>query len=146
MPVLPKAGLGLAILAAVAGIATVPVERSYERKAVNIQRVERDASADLFGDVGTLIGSPQKLIIEDPKAFLEGKSPEGARYVSESYLREHKIYPLQLKTVSITASLVRTGAFWVFLAGVLSYAWFERKRRNAVVGANQPIASENEAD
>ncbi len=62
----------------------------------------------LFGDSspGTPIGKAAYYLIGDPKAFLEGKSEEGAWLVSQSYLSEHQIYPWQRRTIWFIQSLV----------------------------------------
>ena len=91
-------------------LALIPVEKSYESKASLIQRFQVDEAASLFGEAGTPIGSPQMLIIEDSGAFLEGKTPGGARMVNEGYLTKRKIYPLQLQTVHVVARYTRIGA------------------------------------
>lgn len=103
----------VAVLGLIVLVASIPVIGGYQSKAVKAQRVEFDeAAASLFGDndAYTEIGSPQTLIIEDQGAFLPGTSKGGARLVSENYLREKKIYPLQLKTVEYVGGLVRLGA------------------------------------
>lgn len=99
----------LALLAAIALIATFPIRQSFASRAQLIQRVEPSAAADLFGDAGTPIGSPQMLIIDDASAFLPDV-PGEARRVDETKLREKGIYPLQLQTVDYLIAWVRGGA------------------------------------
>ena len=84
-------------------------QQSFSARAELIQRVAPDkAAADLFGDAEpTPVGSPQLMIVGDPKAFLPGTSSEGAKLVNEAYLRENNIYPLQLKTVDFISNLVK---------------------------------------
>ncbi|PNY82712.1 hypothetical protein [Deinococcus koreensis] len=102
---------GLALLAlALLGV-TLVVAASYARDATLVQLVQPAEAgiADLFGNVagpGTLIGSPQVMIIRDPAAFLEGQTDSGARYVSDTYLRDQGIYPLQLKSVALIRNIV----------------------------------------
>jgi hypothetical protein len=125
----------VAVLSAVVLIATWPVGSSFERKAVLAQRVERDeAAASLFGDADAYqeIGSPQMLIIEDNGALLPGKAKSGAQMVDENYLKDKKIYPLQLKTVQYVAGLVRMGSGAV-LAVFLALLAFLRLRRTAAI-------------
>ena len=89
-----------------AGVSWI-VKQSMASKAVLVQRVQKDAASDLFDDgPGTPIGSPQMLIIADPKAFIEGEGPEGSRLVDENYLVENKIYPLQLKTIEFISKII----------------------------------------
>jgi len=106
------------------------VEQGYAAKAQTVQRVKVDkAAGDLFGDAAahTPVGSPQELIIEDPKAFVEGEGEGGAKLVDEDYLQSNNIYPLQLKTVRYVAELSRfaivgmaaLGAFLIWLGGRL---------------------------
>ncbi len=73
-------------------------------------------AAELFGDEGTPIGSPQMMIIDHPDAFLEGRTEEGALKVSERYLEEKGIYPLQLQTVRLFTGTARIASL---LAGAL---------------------------
>jgi hypothetical protein len=126
----------VAVLSAIVLIATWPVVSGYGSKAVLAQRVERDeAAASLFGDADAYqeIGSPQMLIIEDKGALLPGKSKSGAQMVDEKYLKEKKIYPLQLKTVHYVGGLVRLGAGAV-LAVCLALLAFSRLRKRQFMG------------
>jgi hypothetical protein len=115
------------ILAGLVAIGSLIVERSYAGRAQLIQRVEVDtAAAGLFGEsTPTPIGSPQMMIVDDPKAFMPGNpSP---KQVNEAYLREHDIYPLQLKTVSFVAGATRmAGGIVMVLTGLI--AWFLGRR------------------
>jgi hypothetical protein len=121
--VLRKLGLIVAVLAAIALLASVPVLSSYESRAVLTQRVQvDDAAASLFGDGHRPVGSPQELVIDDPKAFVDGKGENGARLVSENYLQEKGIYPLQLRTVQFVGSLTRIGLAVALVVGLLLVA------------------------
>lgn len=100
-------------------IGSFPVRAHYAGQAQLIQRVETSDADDLFGGQGTPIGSPQQMIITDPKAFLEGESPEGARRVSENYLKDNQIYPLQLQTVDFAVSVARIAGGFEALAGLV---------------------------
>lgn len=96
-------------------------------RPIQLVRPEAAATADLFGTggdeasiPGTPIGSPQKLIIRSPEAFLPGEGEGGVRYVSEPKLRELGEYPLQQKTVLLFRNLGTLG----FLAlAALLWAW-----------------------
>ncbi|HMS57200.1 MAG TPA: hypothetical protein PKA27_17585 [Fimbriimonadaceae bacterium] len=130
---------GVAGLALLLGAATFFVEKSYADKAVLVQRVQIDSAASgLFGESEpTPIGSPQLMIIDDPKAFLTSGDPNGARLVDDAYLQEKGIYPLQLKTVEFTAGTVRLAAFGI--GGLLAVlGWFAGRRR-----ARKPEPSSN---
>jgi len=99
-----------------------------------IQRVEPAGdTASLFGDAndgpGVAIGSPQVYIIRDPRAFLPELGPNDERYVSETYLRERGIYPLQLKTVNLVRNLVAASSGLIALiAGAL---WWRLRHHKA---------------
>lgn len=124
------AGL-LALLALAALLLSLAVSASLLRDAALVQRVEPSAAAGaLFGDAagpGTPIGSPQALIVRDPAAFLPGRSEAGARLVSEAYLRENGVYPLQVKTVEVTRNLVAAAAAPALL--VFGGVWLWARRR-----------------
>jgi len=121
----------LAVLALVALIASLVVGTLLLRGAARVQRVEPVAGASaLFGDApgpGTPIGSPQRLIVRDAAAFLPGRSPEGARYVDETYLRERGVYPLQAKTVELGRTLAAAGSAAALLLFGGLWAWAGRR-------------------
>lgn len=103
----------LALLCVLALLLTLLTGWWYGRGAQLVQLVTPSSAAasSLFGDSGpgTLIGSPQQMVIRDPGAFLEGSTAEGARYVSDTYLKAQNIYPLQLKTVRFVEMAVAAG-------------------------------------
>lgn len=116
--------LTLALLALSLFASSWPVAAFVGRDAVLAQRViPQVAGADLFGDSspGTPVGSPQMLIIRDPRAFI-GPPEQSPRLVNENFLRENHIYPLQLKTVEFFRNLIAavSGAGFVLLAGLLT--------------------------
>lgn len=119
------AGLGL-----LAAAISYPVESSYASRAKLVQRVRTDAADALFGGEATPVGSPQKLIIDDPKAFTGKKSAGGAALVDEAYLEKNGIYPLQLQTVSYVAGLVRLAGASVGVVGVLAAIVVGRRARS----------------
>ncbi|BDP43417.1 hypothetical protein DAETH_33860 (plasmid) [Deinococcus aetherius] len=113
LPLLRRAAGLLALLALVALLLSFAVSALLTRDAALVQRVEPNAAASLFGEgdsPGTPIGSPQLMIIRDPAAFLPGEGEDGARLVSEVYLRERGLYPLQVKTVELVRNLVALGS------------------------------------
>lgn len=85
------------------------------------------AVAELTGDFGEPIGQPQLMIINDEAAFLPGKGPDGALFVSDPYLKEHGIYPLQLKTVDFVASTTQWIGLSSLLLGLGLRLWLRRK-------------------
>jgi len=116
---------GIAIFVAVASAighgAVFLLESKYTGKAVLAQRVVVDKTADaLFGEGGRqVISKPEPLIIDDPKAFLSGTGENGSRLVDENYLKEHNIYPEQLRTVMFTLVLFRVALAISLLVSVL---------------------------
>lgn len=139
MKLLSILALVAAALGAIVAIGSFPVESSYSGKAQLVQRVRKDAADDLFESSGSPVGSPQLLIIEDPKAFTGEKSPEGAAFVDEGYLEMNKIYPLQMKTVSYVAGLARLGGGAVLVVGLVVGWWSRRRYRN--IGTTHPTAT-----
>lgn len=143
-PALLRRGAGvLAVLALLALIVSLSVGTLLLRDAVLVQRVEPSAGASaLFGDSsgpGTPIGSPQRLIVRDEAAFLPGEGPGGARYVSETYLRERGVYPLQAKTVELVRLLAALGSAAALL--VCGGLWLWAGRRVRASAARPPRAA-----
>jgi hypothetical protein len=111
-----KVWFGLAVVAAIVLLGSFLVSGFITRNAVLAQRIEVVAPevAAILGlpadSKGKTIGSPQRLIINDPKALLE-KDQNGVQLVNEVYLRENNIYPLQTLTVEFFRNLVAAVAF-----------------------------------
>ncbi len=120
-------GMAAAILGALGALSIPFVHQSYEAKSILTQRVQVDSADKLFNDGPTAIGSPQKMIIEDPKAVVGTK--DGVRLVNDAYLQSHHIYPLQLKTVDFTLENARTGFVAVCAFGWLILLLIYRKQR-----------------
>jgi hypothetical protein len=99
--------LSLAILAVLILIGSQITSGILTRDAVFAQRAEKLEAAELFGDTQeqVLIGSPQKFLALDPKAFMEGTGDQGAKLINDVYLRENNIYPIQVKTVEFFRDL-----------------------------------------
>lgn len=122
---------GLAALCVLALAITLVAGWWYGRDAQLVQLVTPASAAEstLFGSSGpgTPIGSPQQMIIRDAGAFLEGRSDQGARYVSDTYLKERGLYPLQLKTVRFIEWAVAAG----FAAAALVFGglWLLARRQ-----------------
>lgn len=128
----------LAVLALVvcAGSFVVAGVLSNGSSLVQLIQPEDAAVAGLFAQetssepAGTKIGSPQVMVIRDQKAFLEGIGTQGERFVSQKYLEEKQIYPLQVKTIlffrNITALIAALGA--VLMGGL----WFWNRSRSPV--------------
>ena len=131
----------LALLCAAALLVTLLAGWWYGRDAQLVQLVTPSSAAasTLFGDSGpgTLIGSPQQMVIRDSGAFLEGQTADGARYVSDTYLKAQNLYPLQLKTVRFVQGAAAAG----FAAALLVFGglWLLARRQTArAVG--RPVA------
>ncbi|KQR31801.1 hypothetical protein [Deinococcus sp. Leaf326] len=126
----------LALLCVLALLVTLAAGWWYGRDAQLVQLVTPSSAAEstLFGDSGpgTLIGSSQEMVIRDPGAFLEGRTAEGARYVSDTYLRAQNIYPLQLKTVRFVQWAAALG--FAAAAAVFGGLWLlaRRQRRGQI--------------
>ncbi|NJK44636.1 MAG: hypothetical protein HC933_10430 [Pleurocapsa sp. SU_196_0] len=119
----------LTILALVVLVGSFVTSSVLTSGSVLAQRVEPSEVSSLFADdtPGTLIGSPQRIVIRDDKAFLEGTAADGARFVNEKYLRENNIYPLQVKTVEFFRNIV---AFFAGLGAVLmGVLWWRSQSR-----------------
>ncbi len=104
---------------------------TYPGKAKLIQRIEKNEGADLFGETGTPIGSPQQYIIEDPKAFTGKKTTDGAEEVDEKYLRDNKIYPLQLQTVRFIAQQSQLVSGATFILSLIVFFWSKKRISSA---------------
>lgn len=102
----------LTVMAAIAFCGAFVAAAMLESRAVMAQRVDPHPPdlAAVLGEAGTPIGSPQRLLIFDDRAFLQGTTPDGAQIVSETYLTQNNIYPLQLKTVTFFRDAVMIGS------------------------------------
>ncbi len=124
-----RIGIGLATVGALVLIVSFVGRQVFASKAQVVQRVQPSSGAELFGDVGEKIGKPESIILNDPKAFLEGKSEDGFPMVNEAYLKEHKIYPLQLKSVEFVSTVGMVGGGVGFVLGVVLLRMGLRQRR-----------------
>jgi hypothetical protein len=102
----------LTILALVALVLTWVVALALGSRAVLAQRVDPHPPdlAALLGEAGTPIGSPQRMIFFNEGVFLPGTGPDGSRLVSETFLTQNNVYPLQLLTVEFVRNIVSLGA------------------------------------
>lgn len=141
-----KISMMLAVMSVLGLIAAALYQSNLESKATLIQRIKTydSATAELLGEVGTPIGSPQLMIITDPKAFLPGKGEGGERFVDDEYLKSNGIYPLQAKTVSYVGGFVKLGLLG--MAALMSLAaWFFGRRMRSCGAACAPSPKKAEA-
>ena len=124
----------VAIVAAAILITTFPIEASFVARAQRVQRVLPSEQSELFGETGENIGTPQRVVIDDPKAFMTGDLADGTKRVNETYLQDNRIYPLQLQTVVAVLNYVRIGALTATLISMI-----------AVVRTRQKGAAPNES-
>jgi hypothetical protein len=127
------AGMAAAVFGALGALSVPFVHQTYEAKSILTQRVQVDSADKLFNDGPTPIGSPQKMIIEDPKAVIGTK--DGIRLVNDGYLQSHHIYPLQLKTVDFDLENARTGFIVVSALGWLILLLIYRKQKREQLAA-----------
>lgn len=130
----------MAALAVLGLFAAGIYQSNLESQAALIQRVKPydKATAELLGGVGTPIGTPQRMIVTDPKAFLPGKGDQGERFVSDDYLKAHGIYPLQAKTVGYVGGLVKLGLAGMTLVGFVAALWLGRRERSCGIACVTP--------
>ena len=127
----------------IVGVVTPAVGIISESKAKSqarmYQLVQPSAEAALFGDIGTLIGSPQEFVINDEKAIIENPENPDLPYLDDTYLKENGIYPTQLKTVKFVAGLMKMGGAAAFVAG-LAMMLFARSRMKKKAQEVEPTA------
>ena len=137
MKKLPAILLGLIITAILVTISSFIVALFVSQDAQLVQLVQPDEAglnslfADSSGVPGTAIGSPQTMIISDPKAFMDGTGSGGEKFVNDAYLKANNIYPLQVKTVNF----FRDSVAWVAGIGALllaAFRWWWMRRSPAV--------------
>jgi hypothetical protein len=138
MQKLPSILLGLIVTAILVTISSFAIALYISRDAQLVQLVQPDEAgvtslfADSSGVPGTAIGSPQTMIISDPKAFLDGSGSNGEKYVNDAYLKANNIYPLQVKTVNF----FRDSVAWIAGIGALLltvFRWWLMRRKPVVV-------------
>ena len=108
---------------------TIPIRLSYLNKAKMIQRIQKSTSADLFGDEGIPIGQATMLVIDDPKAFIGGPDANEVYKVDEGYLTEHKVYPLQLKTINFIMFWTKVLSLLGAMVGMVGLTWINQKAK-----------------
>ena len=125
-------------LAALLLVATLLASAWFSNRAERVQRVvpHDEATAALLGEVGTPVGRPDDYIIFDENAFLAETAADGARLVSEPFLEENGVYPLQLKTVAFLRNLVATLSLAALV--VCGGAWLWLRRRGVGRASAEP--------
>ncbi|HXH60871.1 MAG TPA: hypothetical protein VNI20_05880 [Fimbriimonadaceae bacterium] len=120
------AGFGL-----LAVIGSTVAMSKFAAKAELVQLVKPydSAMAQLLGEAGTPIGSPQKIILDDRSAVIEGRGQDGAVLVDEDKLKASGRYPVQLKTLDYVGGLVRGVGGVAFIVGAAVWLLLLRRRR-----------------
>lgn len=121
-------GCAMLVMGMVGFLGSIIVPEVLRSKAQLTQRMtpyDADTAA-LTGDIGTPVGEPQPMIIDDERAFLKDKGENGVRLVDDNYLKSKGIYPLQVKTVDFVAGLVKIGTATVAGIGLLLFLWTRR--------------------
>ena len=123
----------LTVLAALTLVVTWVATLFLEPRVSLAQRIDPHSPelAKALGEAGTPIGTPQQLLIFDQQAFLPLASADGARLVSERYLTDNGIYPLQWKTVTFVRDLVTIAAGGGGLLLGLAWWWLARRRKTS---------------
>ena len=136
MNILKVLAAGGAILAAVVLVVTLLASVWLGSRAEPVQRVvpHDEATAALLGEVGTPVGRVDRYIILNEGAFLGETGDAGAQLVSETFLKENDVYPLQLKTVTFLRNLVAAASLAAFL--LLGGLWLWLRRRGEPAPAN----------
>lgn len=77
-------------------------------KAVTAQRIRPHdpAIAELLGEVGTPIGSPQPMVLLDRSAVLDQKGPNGEVLLDDDKMKAAGQYPLQKQTIQFVGRFV----------------------------------------
>lgn len=136
MKALNLLGCAMLVLGMIGLLGSIILPRNLASKARLTQRMtpyDADTAA-LTGEIGTPVGEPQLMIIDDERAFLKGEGENGARLVDDNYLKAKGIYPLQVKTVNFVAGLARLGTAAVAGIGLVLFVWTRkvlRRRANA---------------
>jgi hypothetical protein len=123
----------LTVLALLVFVGAWLVYAWFAQGAVLAQRIEpyEPTMAELLGEPGLELGSPQIFVIRDEGAFMEGTGEGGERFLNETYLTENGIYPLQLKEVAFWRNLVLLGSGVDFLVCEGLWLWLQRRIRAA---------------
>ena len=120
------------MVAALLFIATFPIRSNFAGRAKLAQRIEQSNADSLFDSKGAALGEPQLYIVNDTKAYLEGKGDQGQLLLNENYLKQNNIYPLQLQSVDFFAVATRIGSSIAFVVFGLGWFWFSsRLKRRA---------------
>ncbi len=124
---------GGAILAATVLVVTLLVSVWLSSRAEAVQRVvpHDEATAALLGEVGTPVGRVDDYVILNEGAFLGATTDAGAHLVSEPFLEENNVYPLQLKTVTFLRNLVAAASLAAFVLFTGLWLWLRRRREPA---------------
>ena len=120
-----------AILAALLLVVTLGASVWLSSRAERAQRIipHDEATAALLGEIGTPVGRVDEYIIFNRNAFLDGTADGGARLVSEPFLEENSVYPLQLKTVTFLRNVISMVSLAIFVVCGGVWLWLRRRER-----------------
>ena len=131
MTILKNVVKGGTILAALSLVVTLVASVWLSSQAGPVQRVipHDEATAALLNEVGTPVGRVDEYIIFNRNAFLGETADGNARLVSEPFLEENDIYPLQLKTVRFLRNLIGLVSLAVLVVCGAVWLWLRRRER-----------------
>lgn len=119
----------VSVVCLVGFIGSLVVEQSYTSRAKTYQLVRKSQEAQLFGEVGDKIGTPQEFIIDDEKAVLPEPLEDGTPALDDGYLKEHNLYPLQLRTVREVAGMSRLAIGAALVVSGLLAVWANKRAK-----------------
>ncbi|MCE9558426.1 MAG: hypothetical protein K8R88_05695 [Armatimonadetes bacterium] len=119
------------VLGLVGLVGSTIISSSLVNRAKLVQRIAPydKETAELTGEHGTAIGSPQLMIIDDASVFMTGTGDKGARLVNDKLMQEKGIYPLQAKTVSYIGGLAQAGFGAAVVVGLLGTLWVQKRAK-----------------
>lgn len=98
---------------------TAAIPATADRHAAFVQLVETDPERDELLGGPIYIGRPGRRVVPDDRALLNGVSPEGARYMSATYLRETGQYAYEPRTIEEVCRLLQIGAAIMFVGSLM---------------------------
>jgi hypothetical protein len=123
----------LAIVAAFAFLGflfTFFLEASLNSRASLVQFVRSSPTGLKSGGLGyEAIGPPQRVVLDDPNAFLPGYAAPGVRLANVDVLKARGLSPLHLETVQLTAWYARIGCVLAMVASSFGAVFLGKTRK-----------------